>query len=135
MEKIFISYRYTGEEPKKLNILLNKLEKVLSKKGYEVFHSMKLEKYFIENNFSNEEIYRKCLEIQEGSDICLGLIKSGDESNGMKMEFEKAIEINQKYILAIKKELDFPEYRAEAEKIIEFNNLNHLCQLLEKEYF
>jgi hypothetical protein len=130
MSKIFISYRYTGEDPKKLNLILNKLEKVLNKNGHEVFHSMKLEKYFIENNFSNKEIYKKCLEIQEESDICLALVKSPENSRGMEKEFIKSIEIEQRYILAIKKYLDFPEYRASAEKVIEYNNFKDLCDLL-----
>lgn len=135
MVKIFISYRYTGEDPKRLNLILNKLEKTLAQNGHEVYHSIQSEKYFAENHFTNEQIYDYCIKKQEESDIFLAFVKSPEQSHEMEIESEKADELKQKYILAIKKNLDFSDFRNQAEDIIEYNNLKELCEILSNHNF
>jgi hypothetical protein len=135
MAKIFISHRYTGENPKKLNIILNKLEQVLSSSGHDVFHSMQMEKYFIENGFTGKEILEECFEIQKDKDVFLAFVKSPKKSYGMEQESEKAREYGQKYVLAIRKGLDFECFRKCSDKVIEYSSLSELCNLLSKEKF
>ena len=48
MSKIFLSYRFTGEDPNQLNEILRNINSKLTSKGYDVFCSFLLENYFRE---------------------------------------------------------------------------------------
>lgn len=50
----------------------------------------------------------------------------------MDKEKEEAIKLNKKIYLAIKKGLDFQDFRNVADEIIEWNSLEELCRLLSK---
>lgn len=89
-----------------------------------------LEQFFDEQGMSLSERYDYCLKAQESRDVCLGFVKSADYSKGMEIEFEKAMEIDQRYVLAIKEGLSFDHFREGASDVIEYSSLQGLCGVL-----
>jgi hypothetical protein len=53
-----------------------------------------------------------------------------DYSYGMELEFSKAMKLGQKYVLLIRKGLEFNHYRKTATHVIEFENLSSLYGVL-----
>ena len=129
--KIFLSYRFTGEDQQELSKMLGMILEILESAGHSVFCSFSLEDYFREQEWSVEEIYAYCLAEQEKCDIVLAIVKSEDRSRGMEVELEHARTLNQKCVLAIRKELGLPRFREQASYIFEYTNLNDLCQQLD----
>jgi hypothetical protein len=126
MTQIFLSYRFTGENISELKKTLNNITNILEKNEHEVFCSINLEEEFRRKKLTTEEIYSFCTNKLCDTDIFLAFIKSEDPSYGMKLELEKAIELKKKIILIIKKDLDFSEFRKNAEKIIEYDTYKDL---------
>ena len=120
MSKIFLSYRFTGEDPNQLNEILRNINSKLTSKGYDVFCSFLLENYFREREMSIEQIYNYCLREQESCDIFMPLINSNHRSSGMELELEKAKELRQRQILLIRKGLEFTQFRNSSYKVIEY---------------
>ena len=130
MKKIFLSYRFTGENLDELNLILTSMQKSLTRAGHSMFCSLGEEGFFKAQKFSTEEIYDYCLKKQEESDTILVFIKSEEQSIGIKKESDKARELEQGYILVIKSGLDFSEYRKLADEIIEYNSYEELYEKL-----
>jgi len=128
--KIFVAYRYTGEDINALKIILTKIKDILESRGGNVFCSLFLDEHFESKGFSSQEIYAYCLQKLEEHDIIFFLIKSKDKSTGMKLELEQAVKNNKKIILAIQNNLHFPEFRRAAHQIIRFDGLPNLYDLL-----
>lgn len=135
MQKIMLSYRFTGENPKHLENILGNIEYQLRNAGYDVFCSFFLEDFFRKEAMNSDEIYAYCLKEQESCDGFMALIKSEHKSTGMKMELEKAIELGQKKFLLIRNNLNFSEFRSMADYLIEYETLPQLYKKLEKTSF
>jgi hypothetical protein len=128
--KIFIAYRYTGENTRELEKILSNIKNILESKGCDIFCSLFLDEHFKNEGFSSQEIYDYCLlQLQAHSSI-LFFIKSEEKSKGMALELEAAIKNRKKIVLAIRKHLHFPEYRKAAHQIIEYDELSNLYDLL-----
>ena len=69
------------------------------------------------------------LKVDE-SDVFLALVRSAEQSKGMNMESARAIAKNKRYVLAIKRGLDFPEFRKTAHLILEYDALDDLYSQL-----
>jgi len=130
--KIFLSHKFTGEDVEELKIKLGKIKNTLENSGHSVFCSITKKKYFQEQAWSKNYIYQYCLKKQENCDIILSFIHSEHKSLGMEKELKKAININQKIILAIPKQLNFSHFREKANKIIEYSELEQLCEEINK---
>lgn len=131
MSEIFLSYRFSGECPKHLEDVMGNITKSLNSRNYQVFCSLGLEEEFQNKQMTSDEIYAYCSQRQENSDIFMPIIKSEHPSSGMVMELEKAIELNQKNILLIQQDLEFPQFREAAQQIIEYQTLPDLYKTLE----
>ena len=132
MANIFLAYRFTGEDPKKLEEILDNIRNSLQSAGHNVCCTFYLSDFFKENKFSNDQIYEYGLKKVDENDIFLAFVKSSDSSKGMNSESKRAIKSNKKYILAIQKDLDFPEFRSVAHDTIEYDKLNDLYSILSK---
>lgn len=129
-KKIFLSFRFTGENFQDLKEILTDVKSELEAKKFNVFCSFDLEEYFQQEKMGLEEIYSYCIKEQKTCDCIIALIKSEESSKGMEMELSKAIEFQQKIILLIKSDLDFPHFRTSAHQIIEFDEISQLSQKL-----
>ena len=134
-KKIFISYRFSGEDIKTLKTIMDNITRILKVKGYNFFCSLYKEDYFKEYNLSRKQRYDCYKQNVKDSDIILFFIKSDDKSGGMVFELNQAIKHRKKIILAIQKKLNFPNFRDNAHDIIEYNNLNQLYESLNKYSF
>lgn len=132
MREIFLSYRFTGENPNDLEKILGNIQSKLQNSGHKVFCSYFLEEYFKEQRMTSKDIYSYCLERQADCNTFIALVKSKDISNGMELESTRAIELKQNYILLIKPDLAFPHFRSAANQILEYNSFFQLYQRLEK---
>lgn len=130
MAEIFLSYRFTGENPKTLEFLLGNIKKSLEQANHSVSCSFHWEQFFRDEGMSNEEIYAYCLEKQKQAEIFMPFLKSNDESYGMKIESDKAIELNQRYVTLNKIDLDLPQFYKPSNQIITYDSYPELFEKL-----
>lgn len=130
--KIFISFRFTGEDVEILKITLDKIKEIFESRGHDIFCSLYEDDFFKSKNFSVDEIYDYCNQKLKDYETILFFIKSSEPSKGMEMELDRAIKHNKKIIIAIQKNLNFTKFRTNAHKIIEYTDLEHLYTLLKR---
>lgn len=130
--KIFLSYRFTGEDAEVLKKILKKIGESLKKAGHEHFCSFWESEFFEKNNFSNEQIMNYALRELDDSDACLAFIKSNDKSEGMLLEAGYALAKGKRFYLAIKKGVSVTFMKELAGKVIEFETLEELYEKLSR---
>lgn len=84
--KIFLSYRYTGEDIVYLGKKLVDIQRVLEMGGYDVYCSFSRSAEFKKLGTSHREILMSSFKELEKSDCCLFWVHSGDKSEGMLLE-------------------------------------------------
>jgi len=129
--KIFIAYRYTGEDHAELKETLHKLCAALEKAGHSHFCSFWKDGFFNENNYTRKQIMEHALKEIDGSDAVLAFVKSADRSEGMLLEVGYALAKGKKLILAIRNDVKTVFLREIAGRIIEFETIDELCRMLE----
>ena len=73
--KIFLTYRFTGEDPQELEITLGKITSTLRNGGHEVYCSIEDEAWFQEKKHTNSEILKHTLSKIDESDMLLAFVK------------------------------------------------------------
>lgn len=126
MANIFLAYRFTGENPQELETILSSIRDSLQSGGHHIVCTFWLSDFFKKQEFTTDQIYEYGLQRVDECDVFLAFVKSADPSKGMNMESRRAIEKNKKYLLAIKKGLDFSEFRSAAHDIIEYSQLTEV---------
>ena len=89
--KIYIAYRFTGEDPKVLREDMDNITKALTILGHEIYCSFDREQYFKDNNFSGKQIVEYSLDKMNDCDAILAYIKSPEKSEGLLIEMGYAI--------------------------------------------
>lgn len=130
--KIYIAYRFTGEDPKILREDLDRVSKAIFELGHEVYCSFDREQYFKDNIFSGKQIVEYSLEKMNECDAVLAYIKSPEKSEGLLIEMGYAIakkksiylltgkDVKTTYLYQIaKKHLTFSEPQEITQKTIE----------------
>jgi nucleoside 2-deoxyribosyltransferase len=130
--KVFLSYRFTGEDPKVLKETLQNICDSLKKAGHTYFCSFWKGDFFKDNKYSNKQILNYVLKELDSSDIYLALIKSEDKSEGILIEAGYALAKGKKFYLAIKKGVYTTFMKEIADKVIEFEDIEELCIRLRK---
>jgi nucleoside 2-deoxyribosyltransferase len=130
--RIFVSYRFTGEDPDQLRTVIHEICSSLENAGHQTFCSFWKGDFYKENKFTHKQILNYALDELERSDMYLAFVKSEDKSEGMLIEAGYAIAKNKKVYLAIKKGIRTTFIREMADKIIEFETLDELYQALNK---
>jgi len=128
--KLFISYRFTGEDPKELDNILRKMRGVLMEAGHQVFCSFWSKEFFEHNNFTNKQILEYALEELKKSDAVLVFVKSPEKSEGMLIEVGYALASQKKIVLTIKNDVKTTFLHQIADEVIEFENLEDLYKKL-----
>lgn len=124
--KLFISYRFTGEDFSELKTSLSLIVSAL-RKNNEVYCSIEDEDFFLKNNFTNKEILNNALKELNNSDALFVYLKSEEKSEGMLIEVGYALAKNKRIILATKKGIKTTFLREIADEIIEFSDVEDLC--------
>jgi nucleoside 2-deoxyribosyltransferase len=130
--KIFISYKFAGEDPGELEKTLNEISNVLKGAGHEIYSASEDEKLFIEKKFTLKKILNHALEKLNNSDCILVFVRSYEKSEGMLLEIGYALAKKKKMILAIKKGIRLSFTEEIADKVIEFTDINDLKQKLKE---
>lgn len=100
--KIYVAFRFTGEDPAVLDKELGIIGEILKESGHEVFCSFWQEKYYQDNNFGNKEIINYSLAQLDASDMLVAYIKSNEKSEGMLLEIGYAVGKGKRVIVLIK---------------------------------
>lgn len=130
MKNIFLSFRFTGEDPNEVEHTMGTLKSIIEENGHTVFCSFFQKEVFEQNEMAISDIYEYCLQKQEESNIVIAFIKSSEPSYGINIELQKAMDLNQKFILLIKEGLAFSDFRSAADQIIEYKVLPELYKRL-----
>ena len=130
--KIFVSYKFTGEDREELKEIIGNICSSLEKAKHPSFCSFWKGDFFNENKFSHRQILEYALNELDKSDAILALVKSEEKSEGMLIEIGYALAKNKKFILAIKKGLKTTFIREMADEVIEFDDINDLTNKLSK---
>lgn len=128
--KIFLSYRFTGEDPDQLRIIIHDLCSSLEKAGHQTFCAFWKGDFYKDNGFTKRQILEHALGELDSSDIYLAFIRSEDKSEGMLIEAGYAIAKGKKFYLAIKNDTRTTFIREMADKVIEFGTLDELYSKL-----
>ena len=128
--RIFLSYRFTGEDPEELKEIIHNICKALEKSGNEIFCSFWKDDFFNENKFSHKQILDYAYNELDKSDCLLAFVKSEEKSEGMLLEIGYALAKKKKFILTIKKDVKTVFLREMANQIIEFDDLEDLYEKL-----
>lgn len=130
--KIFLSYRFTGEDTKKLKSILKNICSSLEEAGHTYYCSFWHEDYFQENKFSNKQILDHALNELDDSDIYLAFINSHEKSEGILIEAGYALAKKKKFYSAIKKGVKTTFIKELVDKNIEFDSLDELYEKLKQ---
>ncbi len=130
--KIFLSYRFTGEDPIILEQTLSQIKNALEHVGHQVFCSFWEEQRFRDGNFSNKQILEYALKELDSSDVYFAFVKSAEKSEGMLLEAGYALANKKPMWVAVKKGVKTTFLTELADKRIEFETLDDLSQKLSK---
>ena len=130
--KIFISYKFAGENPQELEKILLEISNVLEESGHKVYSASKDEDLFIQENFSAKQILNHALTEIDNADCLLVFAKSNEKSEGMLIEIGYALAKNKKIILAIKENVNFFFTEDIADEVIEFEDFDNLLNKLKE---
>ena len=124
--KLFLSYRFTGEDPEELEKTLGAIKTALEAEGHSVYCSFWSERLFREGSFTNGQIIEHAFSEIDKTDGVFALVKSADKSEGMLLEIGYALAEGKKLFLAVKKGVATVFVREEADKVLEFENIDDL---------
>ena len=128
-KKIFISYKFTGENKKELEKEIKSICNSLGKKGHSSYCS------FLDKNLEGkekEDIFKSAMDEIDKSDTLFVFLKKEDSCEGMLMEIGYAMAKKKKIILAIKKDVKNTHLRELIEEVYEFDSLKDLEGVIEK---
>lgn len=128
--KIFLSYRFTGEDPAELSTNLGAIMKTLRECGHEVYCSIEDEAWFREKKHTNKEIMEHAFKNLDECDLLLAFIKSDEKSEGMLVEIGYFLGKGKPVALALKQGVKTTSLAEMATPLIDFSDLNNLCEKL-----
>jgi nucleoside 2-deoxyribosyltransferase len=125
--RIFISFRFTGEDPKELAVTIQTVEAALRAAGHTTVCSFWEEETFREKNFTPRQILDWALHELDAADCIFSLVKTEDKSEGMLIESGYALAKGKRRILAIREGVRTTFMREIADTIIDYQTLDDLC--------
>ncbi len=128
--KIFVSYKFTGEDPVALKQVLGDICKALTTAGYESSCSIGQEDFFLANKYTNKQIMEHALKDLNQCDVLLAFINANEKSEGMLIEVGYALAKGIPIILAKRKSVFTNSLSGISDRIIEFADLPDLNQQL-----
>ena len=84
--KCFVSYRFTGEDTKELEVALGKICSSLEQAKHSYYCSFWDEDLFNKESYTNKQILVHALKELDKSDCIFVFIKSAEKSEGMLIE-------------------------------------------------
>ncbi len=128
--KIFLSYRFTGEDPIELKDSLGKIVSVLRSSNHEVYCSLEDEDWFRAQKRTNKEIMEHAFAQLDNADLLLAYVKSDEKSEGMLLEIGYFVGKGKPFALALKNGVKTTSIKEMANPLIEFDTVDELCEKL-----
>lgn len=126
MKKIFVAYKFTGENVKELKITIPKICSALKNSGYSTYCTIFDEDQFNNENWSGKKIMQKAFKEIDSSDACLFFVRTPEESKGMLIEMGYSFGKQKKIILAVQKDLEENHFSRHIDEKIEFDTFENL---------
>jgi nucleoside 2-deoxyribosyltransferase len=130
--KIYLAFRFTGEDPKVLDQELKLITNALTEAGHEVFCSFWKEQFYRDNNFGPKEIINYSLPHLAAANALVAYIKSPEKSEGMLIEIGYALGLKKKVIVAIKNGIQTNFVTTLAQHVMQFHDLADLQHQLKR---
>ena len=131
-KKVFISYRFTGEDPENLKKSIPQIHKAIEEAGYNPYSTIFDSKQFANEKWSGKQIMEKAFKEIDKSDLILFFVNFPEISQGMLVELGYSLGKKKRIILAIQKEIRDIIFRRQIEEVIEFEDLEDLKKKLKK---
>ncbi|MBI4095725.1 MAG: nucleoside 2-deoxyribosyltransferase [DPANN group archaeon] len=124
--KIFISYRFSGENKEKLKNTMRQIHNAIEKSGCSCYSTIFDSDQFANENWSGKKIMQKSFGEIDSSDVVLFLVQNKKISPGMLVELGYVLAKGKKLLLAINKKVTDSIFRRQIAEIIEFKSLTDL---------
>ena len=131
--KIFVTYKFAGENPEELRATLIKITDALKKAGHNVYSAFMDEELFAKKRLTLKQILNHALKELNSCDCIFIFGKSHEKTEGMLLEVGYALAKKKKIILAIQKGVSFQFIESIADKIIHFQNISDLINKIKNE--
>lgn len=134
-KKIFISYRFTGENPEKLKNLISQIHEAIEEAGHDHYSTIFDSEQFANEKWSGKQIMKKVFKEIDRSNVILFFVNSSKVSQGMLVELGYSLGKKKRIILSIQKEIRDSIFRRHIDEVIEFEDLEDLKKKLKKRLF
>lgn len=128
MPKLFLSYRYSGEDPKSLRPTITQICDLLRAGGNDLYCSYESEAEFLKKQLTDKQMLDEALECMRLCSHIVLFVNSQEVSQGMLIELGFAHASGLEVVLLIRKGVHsryFYEFTS-PELILEFNDLDDL---------
>ena len=100
--KIYITYKFSGEEPDSIKTKLLKIDEILKSKGYDTFiYFRDIQNWAVDNADAKQIMANACDNLKK-ADAVLCLVDNENHSEGMLIEAGYAKALNKQVIVAVK---------------------------------
>ncbi len=127
---IFVSFRYTGEDPEERKTNLDAVCGALRTAGHVCYCSLDFEELYRREQYTNRQILEHDLEGLKQADAMVIFKHSQELSEGMLLETGHALAWKKPIFLAIKSGVKTTFLREFANRIVEFETLDELAGVL-----
>lgn len=128
MKKIFVSFKFTGEEPVELMKNMSAVIGALREKGYKVYCNIESEERYQKEKLTAKQIFEDTLPNLDSSDAVFVFNNSDLRSEGMLIEIGYALAMKKPIIMAAKKGITANSSKAVSTSVIEFESVDDLVQ-------
>ena len=132
MKKIFVAYRFTGEDLDILQRNLDQIKRALEARGLEAHCTIADEQSYRALNLTVKQILDNALQQLDACDLVFAFVNSASRSEGMLIELGYAFAKSKPIILAARKGVNVHSSTAVAHRIIEFDSMNNLMEQISK---
>ncbi len=130
--KIFVSYRFRGENKKDLKSKLEKITSILENNGHQSFVYFRDKENWKTKCLPPGKAIKEAFKEIKKCDAVLGFLDQKEMSEGMLLEFGFAKALNKKLILLISSKYSRPTLEALSDKAVKFKQLKNLEKNLGK---
>ena len=131
-KKVFISYRFAGEDPEKLKRLILQIHEAIEETGHDHYSTIFDSEQFANEKWSGKQIMEKAFKEIDKSDLILFFVTSPEISQGMLVELGYSLGKKKRIVLTIQKEIRDIIFRRQIDDVIEFEDLEDLKKKLKK---
>ncbi|MBW2970456.1 nucleoside 2-deoxyribosyltransferase [Candidatus Woesearchaeota archaeon] len=124
--KVFVSYRFTGENKKELNEILPEVCETLKSAGHDHYCSFFDSAQFEHEKWSGKKILQKAFSEIDISEVVLFFVRTSDVSQGMLVELGYSLAKNKKIVLLINNSVKDSIFRRQIEHVVEFDDMSDL---------